>query len=202
MSPRKSASKKQRIDPSSNEGLQPLNMDDLDDVSLTDDNMTDDNISMRLLHRLLVDVRQSQQDNGRVVREIVHDELDSLKKDFSDQLCKLETNLRKEFTEELRKKDDKIEDLQRKMSELSSNDSKIEQLERKLENAGLREEGEFPIDKTMVILKLPYSPDENVSQKVNDLSVEMKVNEQVNEQMDIVRMARLPLVGNQTNPLV
>ena len=83
------------------------------------------------------------------------------------------------------KKDKQIVDLQKR----------IKNVEGGLKNQG---SGEFQIDNMMVIMKLPYSPGENISGKVEQLLREM----QMPQQIQVMRVARLPPGPHTSSPLV
>ena len=57
----------------------------------------------------------------------------------------------------------------------------------------MEENEEFPIDKTMVVLKMPFESGEDTGSKITALLKEMRIPQNVN----VTRVARLPQTGNR-----
>lgn len=130
------------------------------------------------IHRLILNLTNSQEDYKREIKEVITQEIASIKSDLERQF----DNKVKELENRIQQKEDRINVLEVKLEHINV-DAQV---------------GDFPIDKTMVVLKLGYTPDENIDLTVTNLIKDMNVEGECN----IVKVQRLPRYNNNTSPLV
>lgn len=133
------------------------------------------------IHRLIVNLTHTQESYKTEIKETIQSEVAKIKEELEGQFSQRINTLELGLIEK---------------------DERIQKLEQKLESIQVEtEEGDFPIDKTMVVLKLPFSENENLSNKVSSLMQEMGLN--VNE-VNVVKESRLPIFNQyqRTSPLV
>ena len=170
ITPKKGSNKKQRNE-DTHQSVLSEQESECSDVSVE----SGDKLSQ--IHQMVTNILTFQTQYKEEIKEVIQDEVCKLWAEFAERLTLLE--------KQVLEKDKQIADLQKR----------IENVEGGLKNQG---SGEFQIDNTMVVMKLPYSPGENISGKVEQLLREMQVPQQVK----VVRVARLPPGPHTSSPLV